>query len=174
MGKSQYKISFGGLPIGIHEFEFQVQDKFFKGFENSEIEKADLEVKVILTKQNNTMKAEFLLEGTIGIECDRCLKAFDFPVQAEESLVIKFGEPSESNDEILVIREGETEFEVAQYIYEYALLSLPVRKVPCEVDAKLFKCDKVTLKELEKLSIEEHKKENNPLWEQLNKLKNKN
>jgi len=173
MGKSQYKISFGGLPVGIHEFEFNVPGKFFQEFENSEIEKAALKVKVILTKQNNTLKADFFLNGTLGVDCDRCLKSFDLPVEAEEKLVIKYGEPSESNDEILVIREGETEFDVAQYIYEYAVLALPARKVPCEINEQKFKCDKATLKKLEKLSPEANR-ENNPLWEQLNKLKNKN
>jgi uncharacterized metal-binding protein YceD (DUF177 family) len=114
------------------------------------------------------------MEGTIGIECDRCLKAFDFPIEAQESLVIKFGDPNESNDEMIVIKEGETEFEVSQFIYEIALLSLPARKVPCEVDAEKFKCDSATVKKLEKISVSKITNENNPIWEQLNKLKNKN
>ncbi|MBK9285248.1 MAG: DUF177 domain-containing protein [Sphingobacteriaceae bacterium] len=174
MGKSQYKIAFGGLPVGNHEFEFEVKDKFFQNFEYSEIEKADLKVKMLLIKQNNTLKAEFNIEGTIGVDCDRCLKSFDLPVEANESLVIKFGNPEESNDEILVINEGETEFDISQYLYEYALLALPARKVPCEIDEKIFKCDKATLKKLESYFPGNEKTEQNPLWEQLNKLKNKN
>ena len=174
MGKHDFKIAFGGLPVGIHEFEFKIKDAFFKNFENSEIEKADLGVDLKLIKQNNTLKAEIHIEGTIEVECDRCLKAFDFPVEANEELIIKFGDPNESNDEILVIKEGEMEFDLSQYLYEYALVSLPARKVPCEIDKDKFKCDKTTIKKLESLTQENESNENNPLWEELNKIKNKN
>lgn len=172
MGKSQYIIQFAGLPVGIHEFEFEVTDKFFKTIEDSEIQSADLHVVAILTKQNNLLQMNFEISGTVGIECDRCVKAFDFPIEASENLVIKHGNPEESTDEILVIAEGESEFEVAQYIYEYIILALPVRKVPCEIDEESYKCDYETLDKLKSISTETKQEPINPLWEQLNKLKN--
>ncbi len=176
MGKSQYIIQFGGLPVGIHEFEFEVNNKFFKSVENSEVQKANLVVKAILTKQNNLLQLEFEINGTVGIECDRCLKDFDYPIESSEKLVVKFGNPEESNDEILVINEGAAEFDVAHYIYEYIVLAIPVRKVPCEIDEEQFICDEETLKKLKSISSDSEKKEEpiNPMWEQLNKLKKHN
>lgn len=176
MGKSQYIIQFAGLPVGVHEYEFEVTGKFFKNIENSEIQEANLHVNATLTKQNNLLQMNFEISGTVGIECDRCLKAFDFPLEASESLVIKHGNPSESTDEILVIPVGEDEFDISQYIYEYIVLALPVRKVPCEVDEEQFECDYETLDKLESISSDSQDEEPiNPLWEQLNKLKkNKN
>ena len=175
MGKSQYKISFGGLPVGIHEFEFTINDKFFKGNDNSEVNKANLQVRAVLTKQNNTMEVNFVIAGTVEVECDRCLKDFDFPIRNEERLLIKYGDPDESNDELLVIKEGDTEFDASKYLYEFIVLAIPARKVPCEIDKRKFKCDEEALKKLESLTGIEDKTEINPLWEQLNKLKkNKN
>ncbi len=174
MGKSQYIIQFGGLPVGVHEFEFDVEDKFFKSIENSELQKANLQVKAILTKQNNLLQLQFEINGTVGIECDRCLKDFDYPITTEENLVIKFGEPEESNDEILVIREGEAEFDVAHYIYEYIILAIPVRKVPCELDKELFICDEAAIEKLNSISTDLENETKNPMWEQLNKLKKNN
>jgi uncharacterized protein len=177
MGKSQYIIQFGGLPVGIHEFEFNVTDKFFKSVENSEIEKADVKVTATLTKQNNLLNMEFDIEGVVGIECDRCLKEFGYPVKSHEKLVIKHGNPQESTDEILVIKEGEAEFDIAQYIYEYIVLAVPVRKVPCEIDEERFECDDATLEKLEKVSTDKEKDDSeivNPVWEQLKKLKKNN
>lgn len=172
MGKSQFIIQFAGLPIGVHEYEFDVTGKFFKNIENSEIEGANLKVKAILTKQNNLLQMNFEINGTVAIECDRCLKGFDFPLQANESLVIKHGNPEESTDEILVIPVGEDEFDIAHYIYEYIVLAMPVRKVPCEIDEEQFECDYETLDKLESISSESKEEEPiNPLWEQLNKLK---
>ena len=174
MGKSQYIIQFGGLPVGVHEFEFDVTDKFFKSIENSEIQKADLQVNATLTKQNHLLQLEFVISGTVGIECDRCLKDFDYPIEAEEKLVVKFGNPEESNDEILVIKDGEGEFDVAQYIYEYIILAVPVRKVPCELDEEEFKCDEAALEKLKSISADPENEPINPLWEQLSKLKKNN
>ena len=176
MGKSQYIIQFGGLPVGIHEFEFEVGDKFFKNddlTQASEVQKAKLYVKAILTKQNNLLQLEFAINGTVGIECDRCLKDFDYPIETSEKLVVKFGDPEESNDEILVIKEGDAEFDVAHYIYEYIILAIPPRKVPCEIDEEQFICDEETLKKLENISSDSEKKKDpiNPMWEQLKKLK---
>jgi len=177
MGKSQYIVQFGGLPVGIHEFEFDVTGKFFKSIENSEIERANLEIKATLTKQNNLLQMEFAIKGTVGIECDRCLKDFDYPIESSEKLVIKHGNPDESTDEILVIKEGDAEFDIAQYIYEYIILAIPVRKVPCEVNEDLYKCDTETLEKLNSISTDTEKQEAkqvNPMWEQLEKLKKNN
>lgn len=178
MGKSQYIVQFGGLSVGLHDFEFDVNDKFFKSIENSEIERASVQVKATLTKQNNLLNMQFNISGTVGVECDRCIKSFDLPIESEEELVIKFGNPDDSNDEILVIAEGETQFELSQYIYEYIILAIPARRVPCELDKDEFECDNETLDKLNSIisHASEEEKLNTPMWEQLNKIKkfNKN
>lgn len=179
MGKSPYKIQFGGLPIGIHEYEFEIKDTFFKEIETSEISKANIIVNAKLTKQNNLLTLNFNLTGTVGIACDRCLKDFDLEIESNENLVVKHGNPNESTDDILVIPEGIDEFELKQYLYEYITLAVPIRKVPCEIDSELYKCDAKTLKSLNAISTSVEKKEdvemNNPMWEQLSKIKyNKN
>ena len=93
-------------------------------------------------------------------------------------MVIKHGDPNDSTDEILVIPEGKEEFDVAHYLYEYVTLALSARRVPCELDKEKFKCDNVVLDKLNNLIIDKEKEEdhqNNPMWEQLNKIKfNKN
>jgi uncharacterized protein len=179
MGKSQYIIHFGGLPVGVHDFEFEVTDKFFKTIENSEIEKANINVDAKLTKQNNVLQMHFSINGTVGVACDRCLKDFDYPINAEENLVIKHGNPDESTDEILVIPEGQESFDVAHYLYEYLMLAIPARRVPCELDETVFKCDYEMLDKLDELAADpdevKGEEAGNPIWEQLNKIKfNKN
>lgn len=177
MGKSQYIIQFGGLPVGLHEFEFEIGDTFFSKIDDSEVQKASIQAKAILTKQNNLLQVHVSLEGTIAIECDRCMKDFDFPVSAEADLVVKHGKPEESTDEILVIPEGQEEFDIAHYLYEYIILAIPARRVPCEVDEQKYQCDYDVLDKLDNLSSgpAEDEKTGTPMWEQLNKIKfNKN
>lgn len=175
MGKTKYIIKTNGLSIGNHEFEFEVTGAFFKDQEAAEIHDANVDVKAFLLKQNNILQLEFDLSGTVAVDCDRCLKAFDYPISGHEKLVIKYGNPEDSTDEILVIPEGETQLNVSQNIYEYILTAIPARKVPCEIDKKRFKCDEEMLHKLNENSTSVESTEDNPLWEKLNKIKlNKN
>jgi uncharacterized metal-binding protein YceD (DUF177 family) len=177
MGKSRYIVQFGGLSVGLHDYSFEVNDAFFKDVENSEISRANIRVEARLTKQNNLLQMHFSISGTVGLDCDRCMKNFDFPIEAEENLVVKHGNTEESTDEILVIPEGQDEFDVSHYLFEYITLALPARRVPCEIDSDAFVCDQETLDKLNSLEAgpENNTESNNPMWEQLNKIKyNKN
>lgn len=172
MGKKQYIIKFAGLPVGTHEFEFEIDGKFFEQFADSEIQKADLHVNLILLKQNHLMQLQFDISGTVNLSCDRCLIEYDFPVETQDELVLKFGDPDESNDQILVINEGDAQADVSHYLYEYIMLALPGRRVPCEIDDEV-ECDEETRLKLEENSVQQS--EPNPVWEKLSKIKfNKN
>jgi uncharacterized metal-binding protein YceD (DUF177 family) len=175
MGKKHYLIKFGGLPVGTHEFEFRINGSFFEQFNESEITEADIDVTVILLKQNHLMQMEFEINGTVNLACDRCLISYDFPVRASEKLVIKYGNEEESTDEIIAVNESSGEADISHYLFEYITLALPSRRVPCEVDEE-FECDYETLNKLNESSTEEEVKDANPVWEELNKLKkiNKN
>jgi uncharacterized protein len=172
MGKSQYKIQFGGLSVGEHQFEFEITEKFFEQFGNSEITKAKILVNANLVKQNTLMHIVFTFNGTVGLSCDRCLIDYDCPVFGNEKLVIKHGNPEESNDDILVLKEGLEEADFSQYLYEYIELSLPTRRVPCEDEENEIEvdCDEEMLAKYNNLRTEEESNEN-PEWEKLKNIK---
>ncbi len=172
MGKSQYVIQFGGLPIGEHQFEFEITQKFFEQFNDSEITKANIDVTVTLIKQNSLMQLLFDFEGTINVSCDRCLIEYDCPISGHEKLIVKHGNVDESNDEILVLKEGYEEADISQYLFEYIELAIPSRRVPCEDDAYDIDvtCDEETLKKFEELKVEEEPTPNEN-WEALKKIK---
>ncbi len=173
MGKSQYNIQFGGLSIGEHEFEFDVTEKFFEQYDDSEITRASIHVDAKLVKQNSLMHILFDFEGTVGLSCDRCLIEYDCPVSGQEKLVIKHGDPAESTDEMLVLREGLEEADISQYLYEYIELAIPYRKVPCEdenLEYDELPCDEETLAKFEEHKIEEEPTANAE-WDKLKNIK---
>lgn len=172
MGKSQYKIQFGGLSMGEHQFEFDVKSEFFEQFSESEITEADIQVKANLVKQNTLMHILFTFEGTVKLSCDRCLIDYNSPISGQEKLIIKHGKSEESNDEILVLKEGLEEADFTQYLYEYIELAIPSRKVPCEdeeFDLEV-ECDEETLAKYNEIKIEEQPSEN-PEWDKLKNIK---
>jgi len=175
MGKTKYIINTGGLSVGNHVFEFDVTAKFFKEQESTEINDANVQVKAVLLKQNNILQLEFDISGTVAVDCDRCLKEFNYPITCKETLVVKNGKPEASTDVVLMIPEGETQLNITQNIYEYILTAIPARRVPCEMDKKRFKCDENMVQKLDESTTSAENNETNPMWEKLNKIKiNKN
>jgi uncharacterized metal-binding protein YceD (DUF177 family) len=127
---NEYNIGFEGLKNGIHHFHYKVGQSFFKHIEDSFIEKGDFEVDVTLHKKPQMLQLDFSISGKVQTICDNCLGDLTLPVSHECTLYIKFGaihdEPSE---EIIVLPHEEHEFNIAQLIYEYIVVSLPIRSV---------------------------------------------
>lgn len=116
--------------MGAHHFEYTVDDDFFAAFEGSEISRGDVDVQVDVQKQPSLLTLDFRMQGDVEVACDRCLGEFRMPVAYEGSLQVKFAEDApESDGEILWLHPVEGEVNLAQYIYESIVLSLPYQRV---------------------------------------------
>ncbi|WP_372651771.1 DUF177 domain-containing protein, partial [Draconibacterium sp.] len=71
--KSKYNIEFKGLKEGLHDYQFEVNDKFFVHFEESLVDNGEVSVKVEHEKRSAFLKLSFALEGWLELVCDRCL-----------------------------------------------------------------------------------------------------
>ena len=81
--RSQYTIQFASLPNGLHQYDFHISDEFFKAYELSLINNADVDVHVTLEKGVNNMQFTFAFTGRIHMTCVRCLEEFDMAVDEE-------------------------------------------------------------------------------------------
>ena len=76
------------------------------------------------------MEVQFLLKGVATVICDRCLDPVDLPVEYDGKIYVKFGEETVEQDEnLLILSRAEDELDVSQYLYEFAHLSLPLKRV---------------------------------------------
>jgi uncharacterized metal-binding protein YceD (DUF177 family) len=167
-GERDFIINFGSLSQGEHEFHFEIEDSFFQRFENSLIEKGNVDVLVVLEKKDNMLMLDFTMEGTVTVPCDRCLEDLDLDIESFNELIIKFGsETEELSDNVIMISSKEHELDVSQYIYEYLTLIIPMRNVHDETDGGKG-CDPEVIKALEKLKI--HETPIDPRWEDLKKI----
>ncbi|MBK7432240.1 MAG: DUF177 domain-containing protein [Bacteroidetes bacterium] len=150
-GAREYVINYGSLPFGEHEFEFHINDAFFQRFENSLVQKGDIDVLVVVDKKELMMLLDFTMEGHVIVECDRCLEDLELPIESYEELIVKFGEKEETeSEEVIVVSTKEYELDVSQFIYEYISLQIPMRNVHDEEENGQT-CDPEILKTLEKL-----------------------
>lgn len=165
-----YVISFRGLKIGNHEFDFQITDSFFEAFEYSRTKKGSLALKVIVNKTENMLKLDFIFKGSVNVSCDSCGDDFDFPVDFTENFIVKFSDQKEEDsDEIVFLPSAAYEIYLSQFIYEFVNLALPMRLTHAEDEEGNPSCQVEVLDEFE--DFNEPKDEVDPRWEALKKLK---
>ena len=170
----EYLIPFSGLKIGKHQFDYQLDNTFFKHFDYDEFNDASIKVNIVLEKKTTMLELDFKHKGTVNVPCDVSGEEFDLPIKGKFKLLVKFGDDfNNDNEELLILPHSEFQVNVAQYIYESIVLSVPLRRVhPGVKDGSLTD----VIEKLESLSPKENKKEeqqNNdidPRWENLKKL----
>lgn len=162
----EYRIPYVGLSIGSHAYEFRLTESFFALFEYSEIERGDILVEMELTRSSTMINLTFTFSGEAILPCDRCGTDLTVPVEGEEMLIVKFGlETGAIEDEVLILGSNEHEIDISQYLYEYAHLMLPSRRVHDTLEA----CDQDVIEQLE--IEDENNDKNDPRWDALKGLK---
>jgi uncharacterized metal-binding protein YceD (DUF177 family) len=170
---SQYTLPFSGLSEGKHRFDFNINDRFFAEFENSEVEKGELEIQIELEKRSTYLSLSFTIDGVVELVCDRCLENFIFPVKSNRKLLVKFSEKQvEDEAELVYLHPTAFEVEVAQFIYEFVILSLPIRRVHPDGENGENLCDPVMIKKLEELRYHSNTLDepDDPRWNELRKI----
>lgn len=114
-----------------HTYNFTLDaPSFFSLFEDSIIQKGLLEANVDLEKTALHIRMNFSIKGTIELICDRSLDAFDFPIDCVHPLIFKYSEEEgEITEEIIGIKRETTKINIAQYIYEFINLEVPIKKL---------------------------------------------
>ncbi len=170
-----YLIPFYGLKEGKYDYEFEAGNKFFEFFENPEIHGGDIKIDLQLYRKTNFLELKFKIKGTLNVTCDRCLEEFNHEIESENELYIRFGEDFEEiSDTIIIIPREETRINVAQYIYEFSVLALPLQKIhPDKEDGKPG-CNTEMLDKLNKMAPHEEEQDTDPRWDALKNLRSKN
>ena len=168
-----YLIPFIGLKIGKHQFDYQVDNTFFAHFDYDEFNDASVKVSVVLEKKSTLLELDIQHKGTVNVPCDVSGEEFDLAIKGKLKLVVKFGDAfNDENEELLILPHGEFQVNVAQYIYESIVLSVPLRRIhPGVKDGSLTE----VIEKLEALAPKENKEKKkkndiDPRWENLKKL----
>lgn len=124
----KYLIPISSLKQGLHTFDYQLDKRFFECFEASPVQEGSVTAKFYFDKQSGMYSLIFDLEGEVLVECDRCLEFFNMPIKSSNSLVAKFNASEADDMEIIHIPRTETEINIAAFLYEFVILSIPAVK----------------------------------------------
>ena len=144
---NNFIIPLNGLAAGETRFSWHAGKEFFDSYDNSDILAADIDVEVSVEKSGRYLGVDCGLEGSVIVECDRCLDDLELPVETQVSLSVKYGsednseEHQEGEREIIFVPQDEAELDLSQIIYDYVCLSLPMQR--CHEDGD---CDPEAMK----------------------------
>ncbi len=175
--RREYEIAFVGLKPGMHEFNYEVSDRFFEEYGMQDFKNVTARVKLLLERNNSFMLLRFEIGGKADVACDRCSNELPLQLFDEFSITVKMvEEPEKMNEQeedpdVYYIARGESHLTVKDWIYEFVNLSIPMQKT-CEyenMDGPF--CNPTARALLKGLTTENLPKEN-PLWKGLEKFKN--
>ena len=173
--QKNYIIPFVGLKNDIHHFDYEINGDFFASFPDSPLDDTDIRVGLQFDKRDNFFILIFDLEGTVAIECDRCYEKFNMEIGGGYQVIVKFDgnlhhHETEDEVEIIFIPSNETQINVSQYIYEFSILSIPIKRThPLDENGKST-CNPEILTRLED-NVPQADANSDPRWEALKKIK---
>jgi uncharacterized metal-binding protein YceD (DUF177 family) len=121
------------------------------------------------------LEVSFAHKGTINVPCDLTGEQFDLAIKGKINLVVQFGDEfNNDNEELLILPHGEHQIDLAQYIYEMIVLSIPQKRVHPGVKEgtlqteALRKLNELQVKDAEEVIKKEE--EIDPRWDKLKQL----
>lgn len=165
-----FDIQFGGLKVGVHEYEFSVDKSFFEGFESVDIEDGELRLSFILEKQENLLTLHFNVSGFVVQPCGRCTEPMRIPMEFEERMLVKFTTEDLDTEEILTLPPQAHSLNIAPVLEELITVHVPLNATH-ENEAD---CNQEYLEYIAgsvEDDTEETEEEIDPRWEALKNLK---
>lgn len=168
----RFKIDLKALTADETPLEYDLNDQFFQSFEESQVQGGSLHVSGSIRKAVGFFELLLHTVGTVRVPCDRCLDPMDQPIEADLRLIVKLGDEFTEDDDVVTVDEKEGILDTAWYIYESAVLAVPIQHVH-----QLGECNVAMSEKLRELSAarssDADAKETDPRWDALKQLKMK-
>ena len=100
------------LELGEHLFDFQLDNSYFSTIEVSEVLGGEVDAKVRLIVEEDSVAVDVDLCGTVQVTCDRCLEPMDVEVDVYE--------------EDVDLEEEPQMLDMAWLAYELIIVNLPL------------------------------------------------
>jgi DUF177 domain-containing protein len=174
--RREFEIAFVGLKPGVHEFNYRVSERFFEEYNEQDFRNPEVNVKLLLEKNNSFMLLRFEIGGRAEVTCDRCNSNLPIQLFDEFKVTIKMtDDPGLMNDQeedpdVYYISRAEGHVDVKDWIYEFVNLSIPMQKT-CEYENMDGPYCNPAAREMLKSMRPDNNTSNNPVWKGLEKFK---
>jgi uncharacterized metal-binding protein YceD (DUF177 family) len=128
----QFELPIARLSLKTHHFAFELDRAFFEQFDPTGefIADGNLHADVILDKGERVITIRSHITGTVRLTCDRSLDEYDQPLDVTNQLLVRYSdEAKELDDDVLQITPDTLALDIAQHLYDYIGLALPMKKL---------------------------------------------
>jgi uncharacterized metal-binding protein YceD (DUF177 family) len=136
--KKEFEIPLIGIKSSVRDIEYVLDPNFFSHYESEDCKRGHFNVNLVIEKRPYIVELFFKLRGAIETNCDRCLEKIKLPAESEFTLMLKPSEEfSDEEVDVWFIPKDASSINVADLLYEYAVLSIPIIKVyDCEKESE--------------------------------------
>jgi uncharacterized metal-binding protein YceD (DUF177 family) len=176
--RREFDIAFVGLKPGPHQYQYEIDDKFFTDFKQTDFSNCHAKVNLTLDKNSSFMMLKFEVDGKVDVSCDRCGNPLTMDLWDEFNMIVKLVEnpdqmnESEEDPDVYYISRTESHLHIAEWIYEFITLSIPMQKRCPEDEVGGPQCNKEVLEMLKKME-DNREDDKGPLSAGLEKFKKK-
>lgn len=171
--KDRFFIDIYSLKNGEHQYTFDIDDSFFNFFGTNFTEHGTGEATVVLDKTDNLINATFDIDVNVELTCDRTLEKFEYKINKNEKLIFKYGEEEKELDvDVIMITRDTQRINLGKHLFDYIGLSIPYKKLHPRFADEDKEHDELIFQT--QTDEEEDNNVEDPRWEALKKLKNKN
>lgn len=130
-----FEISIFNLSNKVHKYRFTINETLISLFEQSIAERTEGTCEVTLTRSETMMTLHFNINAKVELICDISVKPFWHEIKVEKDIMVKFGEEDEElSEDVIVIHWDSQFFNVAEYIYQFLLLSIPMKRIHPDIN----------------------------------------
>ena len=121
-----------------------------------ELVKGHFSVEMNLFRSGEIANLDFIINGLVDTICDRCSVPIKLPISADYQLLVNYGDPAQSTDEVVFLEYDAPDFNAGKHIYDFILLSIPIsQRIPdCET-MEDSPCDATVLSYLSENQVDE-------------------
>lgn len=120
-----YKIDLLSSSFKDGQIQFDIDDDFFTAIDGL-IHHGNLKTTVCYKNTGSMYKFTIHSVGNIIVPCDRCLADLELRIDTADNLIVKLGEEYSDEGDCVIVPEAEGFIDLAQYIYEFIVLSMPI------------------------------------------------
>lgn len=166
-----YRIPAAILKRDSATYDWELDQNFLAIFdEDHEGISGQFSVNMELYREAGVISLMFSVTGKVNTSCDRCMAPIEMPIASEFELLVNFGDPEDSTDEVLFVSHDIQKLDLGKHIYDFILLSVPIRqRVPGCENMDNSPCDKTVLAYIKENNIEKLPKadDKGSIWDDL-------
>ena len=126
----KYSIPIAALSLGTYSYSFVLDNEIFEFYDHPDVKNGTIKIALTLEKRPNVIEIDIKAHGTLGVQCDRCLDLFEYPIETEEKLICTIGQQEGYTAEnVIVLNKVETSLELGHEFYEIVVSEIPIQKL---------------------------------------------